>query len=60
MLIPINFMAFGNTPSLPEPQRAPLQSRKYKELIELLSAGLGPKYLNKEYNRGTSWNEATI
>lgn len=59
-LIPINFTAFGNTSSLPEPQRAPLQSRKYKEFIELLSAGLGRKYLNKEYSRGTSWKEPTI
>lgn len=59
-LIPINFTVLGNTPSLPEPQRAPLQGRKYKEIIELLSAGLGPKYLNKEYSKDSSWNEPNI
>lgn len=51
---------WGISPSLPEPQRAPLQGRKYKEFIELLSAGLGPKYLNKEYSKDSSWNEPNI
>lgn len=59
-LIPINFTALGNIPNLPEPQRALLQGRKYKEFIELLSAGLGPKYLNKEYSKDSTWNEPNI